>query len=251
MQCLREPGNKFIKMKKSLLFWILGSLSFLYSNGQEIFPKESHLLRSASTFNLNSETGNVRGYTTTTTKSVTTTTTYRRSDFLYSSNVYDTGHSYRGFLDFGFDFSGTKEYSSNFIIRTTHGYQWSQNFFLGIGAGLDFPMGKADHTPNVPLYGAMRFQANHKHLRFVPMVDLRVGYCFNNLFAEDTQSYQDLIKGGFYCNPAVGFVYVLNSYLGVNFAVGYSFYKFKNDEPINGLWFKNRQGVTLELGLEF
>lgn len=227
------------------------SLSFIYSSGQETFSKEPSVFNPVKIFYLTSETSQIRGYETTVSRSVTNTTTYRRNDFLYSSNVYDTGHSYRGFLDFGFDISGTKEYSSNFIIRTTHGYQWSQNFFLGIGAGLDFPMGNVDHTPSVPLYGAMRFQANHKHLRFVPMVDIRVGYCFNNLFAKDTKYYQDLIKGGFYCNPAVGFVYVLNSYLGVNVAVGYSFYKFKNDEPIDGLWFKNRQGITLELGFEF
>ena len=178
-------------------------------------------------------------------------TTQNSNTFLYTESPYDTDHCYRGFLDFGFDISGNKGWPTNFILRTTHGYQSTQNFFLGIGAGFDFPMGKINHTPNVPLYGEMRIQANQNHLRFVPMVDLRVGYCFNNLFAENAHTYQDYVKGGLYVNPAVGFTYVLNPWLGINFAVGYSFYRFKKDEPANDLWFKNRQGITLELGLEF
>lgn len=181
----------------------------------------------------------------------TYTTTETTNSFFYTDRPYDTGHSYRGFLDFGFDISGNKAWPTNFILRTTHGYQSSQNFFIGIGAGLDFPMGKINHTPNVPLYGALRFQANHKHLRFVPMVDFRVGYCFNNLFSEEKKTYHDYVKGGLYVNPALGFTFVLNPWLGINFAVGYSFYQFKRDEPIEGHWFKNRQGVTIELGLEF
>lgn len=164
---------------------------------------------------------------------------------------YDTGGSYRGFLNFGFDFSGTKSYPSNFIIRTTHGYQSSRHFFMGLGAGMDFPMGQVNHTPNVPVYGAIRLQANAAHLRFVPMVDVKAGYCFNHLFDEDSKTYQDMVKGGFYLNPSVGFTYVINNYIGINLAIGYSFYKFKRDEPINGIYFSNRQGVTLELGFEF
>ena len=183
------------------------------------------------------------------TSTVTRETT--SSSFMYTPHVYDTGGTYRGFLNFGYDFSGTKAYASNFIIRTTHGFQASQNFFLGIGAGLDFPTGDVDHTPNVPVFGTIRLQANHKTLRFIPMVDIRVGYCFNNLFSEDARYYQDLIKGGLYVNPAIGFTYVLNKYLGINVAAGYSFYKFKKDEPIEGHYFSNRQGITLELGLEF
>ena len=191
------------------------------------------------------DTVQTRTYTT------TTTTTQRSNTFLYTDRPYDTDNSYRGFLNFGFDISGNKAWPSNFILRTTHGYQSSQNFFLGIGAGLDFPMDKIDHTPNVPLYGAIRFQANQKHLRFVPMVDLKVGYCFNNLFAEDANSYRDYVKGGLYVHPALGFTYVLNPWLGINVAVGYSFYRYKKDEPADGLRFKNRQGITIELGLEF
>lgn len=180
-----------------------------------------------------------------------TTTTQTSNNFFYTEYPYDTDHSYRGFLDFGVDVSGNKAWPTNFILRTTHGYQSTQNCFIGIGAGLDFPIGKINHTPNVPLYGALRFQANQRHLRFVPMVDLRVGYCFNNLFSEKNKTYQDYVKGGLYVNPAVGFTFVLNPWLGINFAVGYSFYQFKRDEPIDGHWFKNRQGVTIELGLEF
>ena len=186
-----------------------------------------------------------RAYTT------STTTTQMSNTFLYTDRPYDTDHSYRGFLNFGFDISGNKAWPSNFILRTTHGYQSSQNIFLGIGAGLDFPMWIKDHTPNVPLYGTMRIQANQNHLRFVPMVDLKVGYCFNNLFAENANTYKDFVKGGIYVNPAVGLTYVLNPWLGINFAIGYSFYRFKKDEPSDGLWFKNRQGITIELGLEF
>ena len=204
------------------------------------------LLVSFTAFGDNMQT---RSYTTTTT---TTTTTIRRSNkFLYTDRPYDTNNSYRGFLNFGFDISGNNAWPTNFILRTTHGYQSSQNFFIGIGGGLDFPMGQKDHTPNVPLYGTLRFQGNQKHLRFVPMIDLRVGYCFNNLFSENAITYKDYVKGGLYINPALGFTYVLNPWLGINLAVGYSFYKYKKDEPDNGLWFKNRQGITIELGLEF
>lgn len=174
-----------------------------------------------------------------------------KNTFLHTEYDYSESDSYRGFLNFGYDWSGTKSYTNNFTIRTTHGYQTSRNFFLGVGVGLDFPMGNVNHTPNLPVYGDLRLQANKKHLRLVPMVDLKVGYCFNHIFAEDTQSYEDMLKGGLYVNPSVGFSYVINKYIGINLAVGYSFYKYKRDEPIGDLYYTNRQGVTLEVGFDF
>ena len=170
-----------------------------------------------------------------------------------SKYLYKTENCYRGFISAGYDLALKKGESGNVLVRTTHGYQATQNFFLGVGVGLDIPVSSGfDHTPNVPVYGAVRLQANHASA--VPFVGCNIGYCFNKVFDEKTETD---IRGGFYLHPEIGLNFVVADNLGLNLSVGYSFYRYKYDEMIDNdpHSFRdanyNRQGVTFSLGFEF
>lgn len=151
--------------------------------------------------------------------------------YYYERHQYKTT-GYRGSMEVGYAMDVTdmdnESYKNGMInIRTTHGYQATQNFFIGVGIGLDAPTGPySDGYINLPLYGAVRLQANHS--KVVPFVDCKIGYSFNRLFEP---SVIDGDKGSLYVNPSIGLNIVIADNLGMNISLGYNLYQTKLDVP--------------------
>ena len=164
----------------------------------------------------------------------------------YDFREYKTENCYRGFFYAGYDIPFKSADGGQVIILTTHGYQATQNLFIGVGVGLDIPVAKdIDHSPNIPIYGALRLQTNHHNV--TPFVGCNVGYCIFRPFGDR----EELDTGGaFYLHPELGLNFVVGNNLGLNLSVGYTLYKYKQTIEYHEETY-NRQGLSVTLGLEF
>lgn len=95
---------------------------------------------------------------------------------------------YRGFLDAGYYLGLDEGNGGGFGISTTHGYQFADRFFVGVGAGFYYLNGESyiyshgysdyveENYSLVPVYAALRAYVLKR--RVSPYVDFRAGYEF-------------------------------------------------------------------------
>ena len=196
---------------------------------------------------------------------------------------------YKGTFDAGYNLpiGGTGEKGS-FEFNTSHGYQFNEYLFAGLGVGLhmNFPrdpklrdsIGSTSHYPQytptyktdstayifgadtmymtLPIFLDIRGYYPIQNSAFTPFVMMRVGFAFN------------LSDGfgamGLYMNPAVGVKYQVSPMIGINFSVGYSYqsyggipkdggygYYYLKDATKTKYEAKGAGSLSLKLGVEF
>ena len=109
---------------------------------------------------------------------------------------------YRCFIDFGYGFGGDGD--SLLEIATTHGYQFNQYLFAGVGIGLTyFTYGDAD----VPVFANLRGTLPISNTKIAPYADMRIG-CY-------------VCYGEFYFNPSAGVRFGVGKDAGISLGIGY------------------------------
>lgn len=155
---------------------------------------------------------------------------------------------YRGFFEIGHNFSSyATRYDSNnkFVISTTHGYQFRNLFFVGLGVSC----GKYDYTRHLSngnqqrdeliasFFGEFRYDLEYSIIipRITPYADLKIGAHTSNI---------DIVQDGLYLSPQVGLRYAITPSCGINLGVSYQ----GLFGGIGGGFF---QGIGLSLGIDF
>lgn len=93
-------------------------------------------------------------------------------------------------------------------FSTSHGYQFSPNFYLGAGLGIE-KNSKYDEWIG-PVFIDVR--TDQEFGKFTPFADLRIGMC-----------------GGIYLSPSVGYRFNWGRKVGINIAAGYTLRGYKVD----------------------
>lgn len=150
---------------------------------------------------------------------------------------------YRGFVDLGYSF-GVGDYNVDRLeFSTSHGYQFSPNFYLGVGAGLNYF--HDGEVASVPLFANPRVDFSTGQIS--PFIDLKVGYTVSE-YVE-----------GFYLAPSVGVRFDIQNNKGINLSLGYTMQKaeaYYDYYDYNGYYSSyygnvNIGAITLKLGLDF
>ncbi len=131
---------------------------------------------------------------------------------------------------------------AGFSVSTTHGYQFTPDFFLGAGIGLDYHHGL--RTVFMPIFVNLRGYFTDK--RKTPFVDLKIGYSPIN-------------KTGLYLSPSVGLSFGRSKKCAFNLSIGYNMqqYRFYYREYYGygyAVEYQNKKllnGVSLKFGVEF
>lgn len=154
---------------------------------------------------------------------------------------------FRSFVDFGYTYSLTDIYVDNgrhsstdkasdrVMVTYTGGYQFSPDFFIGVGAGASYwYSGSAAEATvekiGVPIFANVRYDLRTSG-KFSYFVDARAGY-----------SVVDI--SGLYIAPYVGARLALGDTFGLNLGVGYEYQKLKD---VDG----TLSGVAVKLGFDF
>lgn len=158
----------------------------------------------------------------------------------YLSKEYDiTG--YRGFVDIGFqrglDLS-VHDFSC-FIISTSHGYQFSQLTFLGIGVGYNeyaFPI-FVDYRQNF-IKGSIS-----------PFFNMKAGLMYSISHAKPSHE-------GYYLLPAFGCKFMVSDKVAANISVGYNcsfakMYEWDYETHERETKYNNFGGLSCQIGFEF
>lgn len=206
--------------------------------------------------------------------------------------VAQTHRGYRGFFDIGHSFVSSKgtsyyEYyddvedihedakcintlSNICMLSTTQGYQFTPNFFLGVGAGISFwkekwtiiseiyygdgvsmtdtrlydiVTGYIETRIDIPTTGRISFFGTNK-------IGIASLYCTGN-YKTNTK------KNSLYFAPGFGFRYQLNSRIGLNCCLSYQYYQFHRKEfdewisPWDDSFKLKDEGFALTIGIDF
>lgn len=123
-------------------------------------------------------------------------------------------------------------------LATSHGYQFSPHFFLGVGVGVQ--VYSSMEVVQVPVFGEMRFHLLKKWVS--PFASLRAGYSVSE-------------NKGAYFNPMVGVRFGFKKHFGLNVGVGYTCQKnaYMDDAymgVVEGVY-GDINAVTLRVGFDF
>lgn len=133
---------------------------------------------------------------------------------------------YRGFVDWGFSIGDAFCNNMNCyepygdpviresqlfleVINTTHGYQFNNHFFAGIGFMLSISHG----NEMIPVYADFRYDDTFG--KFSPFFDFRLGFNENK---------------GVYVSPTIGYKFSLGKRMNLNLGLGLTFAGDKNEE---------------------
>lgn len=104
----------------------------------------------------------------------------------FAQNEVRVPSGYQGFLEQGNTFHFDKNVRTSIQFATTHGFYFNNNFFVGMGIGLE---GNNDYLL-VPIYSNLRYvMINNKAVS--PLLSLRLG----SFLGEDMGAYGDLAIG--------------------------------------------------------
>ena len=155
------------------------------------------------------------------------------------------GNCYRGFIDAGYSL-GVGDYTfGRFEVHTSHGYQVSPYFFIGLGVGMHLTPSYSsiiearDSEVDIPGYFDMRI--NFSKGKLSPFFDGRLGTYLNH-------------NGGLYYNLALGLRLATSRKQAIYLAVGYarSQMEFVHYQVKNNILDKETyESITLRLGFEF
>ena len=173
--------------------------------------------------------------------------------YSYAGNPYSFKHDkgYRGFLDYGYTI-GLSDFKhfGRLDLSTSHGYQFSRYFFLGVGAGYQFC--DVLEMPIIPVFVDARL--NLMDGRISPYIGLKAGYSFD--IGTDNRDKFEGAGMGFYFVPNIGVRMVLRKNLAANLSFGYTHQiidYIDNSILINTInndkesW----EGLTIKAGIEF
>lgn len=115
---------------------------------------------------------------------------------------------YHGFFELNGGYDFVEEANLVTGVMTSHGYQFSPNLYLGVGAGLDL----YDFScVNIPVFAHLR--TTFINSRVTPYIDLRGGYSFGYF-------------NGLYVDPSVGLRFGFGKHrAGFNIGIGYTIQK--------------------------
>lgn len=159
----------------------------------------------------------------------------------------------------------TSHVTNTIFFTNTHGYQFSQHFFLGGGFGIDVWKMECEFLELKNGLFASSYTPDHKYTSLLTFVDVRymvqtisrlsfyttakVGANWKletystGMFEEDL----DRSKISLYCSPGVGLSYSVDPKIGIN--IGLSYQYIRKDL---GNYFKMRgRGFTVSIGIEF
>ena len=120
---------------------------------------------------------------------------------------------YRGFLEVNGGYNWWQDnvgYSLG--AMTSHGYQFSPFFYMGVGAGVDM---YSMSVPNIPVFAHLRTTFFNR--KVTPWIDIKGGYSFGNL-------------EGLYFDPSVGLRFSIGKRSGLNIGVGYTMQQTYNTQ---------------------
>ena len=147
---------------------------------------------------------------------------------------------YRGIIDFGYGIGVGDVAEGRLEIATTHGYQFNQYMFVGVGVGLNYF--HDSECLNVPIFADLRGTLPINNTKIAPYVDMRIGY-----------SVADI--EGFYFNPSVGVRFGVGKDAGISFGIGYELQNcdvlYYYDYDYYYVDTGNAGAVTLRLGFDF
>lgn len=159
---------------------------------------------------------------------------YAQSDRVGYHGMVQGGYSW-GIGDNGID---KKE------LSTIHGYQFSNNLFVGAGLALQRVDLGWEKLTYVPVFANIRY--SFKGNKFTPFTSLSCGYNPNE-------------NPGMYCNLNVGMRYALTKRLGLNLGVGYEMqggkasvgYYYPSTNTTVYFSKKNASSIGIKLGIDF
>ncbi|MBR6715361.1 MAG: hypothetical protein IKI83_02830 [Prevotella sp.] len=130
-----------------------------------------------------------------------------------SSSTFDGNgpeRGYKGFIEGGYTV-GVGDYKSGRAeLITTHGYQFNNYIFAGVGAGAKYYTD--DELWAFPIYADVR--ANILNHSISPFVDLKIGYAAGDV-------------DGFLLIPSIGCRYGFNNNTAITASIGYEIQKAK------------------------
>ncbi len=122
-------------------------------------------------------------------------------------NPYHTLNGYHGFLEIGGARSFNDIFAHCYTISTTHGYQFNDRIFTGLGVGCEMSL---NHHILIPFYASFRYIFNDN--RISPVIRIRAGAFYHK---------KDL---GPYGNIAVGVRIATKKDLAFNLLAGATYY---------------------------
>lgn len=165
---------------------------------------------------------------------------------------WKTHTGYRGNAETGFVIGGGDYGQTEWILQTTHGYQFIPTYlFVGGGVGVGVPTGDKLKA-SAMLYGDIR--SHFTKTTFSPFVDIQLGYQWNRNDNVAKHGYN--IQDGFYFSPAIGVNYALNRTISFDLSVGYTLAEapiYFGTSTADGVPHetKNIGGFTVKLGVNF
>ncbi|GEM_PF-611888 len=173
---------------------------------------------------------------------------------------------YRGFLDFGYCMKMGDISTSRIEITTSHGFQFNNRFFIGLGLGANIysdglyydskyyleegfkfpPAGSGEYTAEnaidtinmsigIPIFADFRINFLDKG-SIIPFAGLKAGYTMGFFKSEWTDretgtgsstGNETSLKGvGFYLQPSVGAKFMVGQSFALNISLGYAFQTF-------------------------
>ncbi|MBQ0080118.1 MAG: hypothetical protein KBS95_01015 [Alistipes sp.] len=149
---------------------------------------------------------------------------------------------YKGEISVAYGF-GISNSANHFALSTTHGYQFDQSFFLGLGVESTV----FEKCTFVPIFATLKYFPINGEKRIAPFASCRFGY---GIFASaDDDIDNGNCKGGFYTNPSIGLQFgVGKNDHAIEFSVGYT---YQNASYKNFNVTTKGQNIQLRLGFIF
>lgn len=150
-------------------------------------------------------------------------------------------NGYKAFIEGGYIIGVGDLGEDRLSLFTTHGYQFNQYLFAGLGVGVNYYHDQ--DLWNIPIYANVR--VNILDNGVTPFVDLKIGYSAADVY-------------GFYLSPSLGCRFRLTNHSAIFASIGYEMqrtkfidYYFSYNHYYTDEYTSNCGGLSIKIGFEF